>query len=54
MKSLTRPHKPLVEEEEWADVYDGEELKKIAEGSSKEPKAATVHEQKGSGNRKRK
>lgn len=54
MKSLIRPNKALVEDEEWADVYDGEELKKIVGGSSKEPKAATIQEQKGSGHRKRK
>lgn len=55
MKRLIRPNKSLVEDEDWADVYDGEEVKKVvAEGSSKEPQAANIQEQRGSGNRKRK
>lgn len=54
MKSLIKPNKALIEDEEWADIYDGEEVRKIAEGSSKEPKAATIQEPKGSGHRKRK
>jgi len=54
MKRLIRPNKVLVEDEDWADVYDGEELKKVAEGPSKEPQVANTQEQRGSGNRKRK
>lgn len=54
MKRLIRPNKVLVEDEDWADVYDGEELKKVAEGPSKEPQVANIQEQRGSGNRKRK
>lgn len=54
MKSLIRPNKNAVDDEEWADVYDGEDLKKQVGGSSKEQKAATSQEQKGSGHRKRK
>lgn len=54
MKRLIRPNKSLVEDEDWADVYDGEELRKVAEGSSKEPQTVNIQEQRGSGNRKRK
>lgn len=54
MKRLIRPNESLVEDEDWADVYDGEELKKVAEGFSKELQAANIQEQRGSGNRKRK
>lgn len=54
MKRLIRPNKVLVENEDWADVYDGEGPKKVAEGPSKEPKAANIQEQRGPGNRKRK
>lgn len=50
MKRLIRPNKALVEDEDWADVYDGEEPRKVAEGLSKEPKAANIQD----GNRKRK
>lgn len=54
MKRLIRPNKDLVEDEDWADVYDGEDPKKVAEGPSKEPKAVNIQEQRGSGQRKRK
>lgn len=54
MKSLIRPNRALVEDEDWADIYDGEEPKKVPEGSNKEPKAATIKEHRGSWNRKRK
>lgn len=54
MKRLIRPNKALDEDEEWADVYDGEEPKRAAEGFSKEQKAAKIQEQTGAGHRKRK
>lgn len=34
----------MVEDEDWADIYDGEEPKKVAEGSSKERKAANIRD----------
>lgn len=54
MKRLIRPNKALVEDEDWADVYDDGEPKKVAEGLSKEQKAANIREQRALGNRKRK
>lgn len=54
MKSLIRPNKALDDDEEWADIYDGEEVKKAAEVSNKEPKAITIQEPRGPGYRKRK
>lgn len=54
MKSLIRPKKAKAEDEDWADVYDGEEPRKVEEASSIERRAALYKQMKESLSRKRK
>lgn len=54
MKRLIRPNIGPVEDEDWADVYDGEEPRKVEEASSIERRAVLYKQMKESLSRKRK